>query len=346
MTQPLPDMMTAALCDAPGAPLVLRRVPLPEPGRGQILVRLESCGICHSDLHLREGDENLPEDLYPLILGHEGIGRVMRIGPGTVAAPAIGTRVGLPWLYQTCLDCKPCLSGHETFCPSQTARGVQHHGAFAEYALADAAFSVAIPDAIDPVHGAPLLCAGLTAWTALRRARAQVGDTVLIIGAGGLGQYAILIAKASGARVFVLDSDPAKLDTARALGADLALPAGPDAGARIKQAGGADVTLNFAPSPAVWSTIETAANPLSRIVAVALIHDPVPLSMMWLLDGGHTVLGTSVGTRQDMRDFLGFAAANPLGVPVETLPFSQVNAALDRLRAGDVTGRLCVDFSL
>ncbi len=343
MADPLPPRMHAALCDAPGAALRLGEVPLPRPGPGQILVQMEACGVCHSDLHLRDGDEDLPDALYPLILGHEGIGRVVVTCDG---GPEIGARVGLPWLYHTCLDCKPCRTGAETFCQANTARGVQHHGAFAEYALAEAAFVAPIPEVLDPVLAAPLLCAGLTAWAALGKTSAGPGSRVLIIGAGGLGQYAILIAKARGAEVVVIDTDATKLDTARALGADHAVLAGPGAGAQVQAMGGADVTLNFAPNAAVWSTIETAAAPMSEIVAVALIHDPVPLSLMWLLDGGHKVFGSSVGTRQEMADFLSFAATHPMPVDVERVPFSEVDHALTRLKSGDVTGRLCVDFSL
>ena len=346
MSPPCPDTMQAAICSAPGAALQIRDVPVPQPGSGQVLVKLETCGVCHSDVHLRDGDEDLPDDCYPLILGHEGIGRVVQVGPGTPSAPAIGTRVGLPWLYDTCLSCKPCRTGFETFCPDQTARGVQRHGAFAEYALSEAAFTVEIPDGIDPVTGAPLLCAGLTAWSALRKTRMEAGINVMIVGAGGLGQYAVLIAKARGARVMVVDRDEAKLATASRLGADVMVQAGPGAGARIKEAGGADVTLNFAPSPAVWPTIKAAANPMSDIVAIALVHEPVDLSMMWLIDGGHRVFGSSVGTRQETIDFLNFAVANRLDVDVETVPLAQANAALDRLKEGQVQGRLCIDFSL
>ncbi len=345
MTETPPLTMQAAICPAPGAPLEIREVATPSPGAGQVLVRLETCGVCHSDLHLRDGQENLPDALYPLILGHEGIGRVVQIGPGTKNAPPLGTRIGLPWIYDTCLSCKPCRTGHEVLCPDNTARGVQKHGAFAEYALCPADFAVEIPDGIDPLKGAPLLCAGLTAWSALRKTQVEAGTKVLILGAGGLGQYAILIAKARGAHVMVVDRDPAKLQTAKQLGADVIVPAGADAGATIQQAGGADVTLNFAPSPAVWDTIQTAANPMSEIAFIAMVHDPVPLSMMWLIDGGHRVFGSSVGSRQELADFLSFAAAHPLKVEVQSIGLGDVNAALDALKAGEVAGRLCIDFT-
>jgi propanol-preferring alcohol dehydrogenase len=345
MSDALPLTMRAAVCPAPGAPLEMREVATPTPGAGQVLVRLETCGVCHSDLHLRDGQENLPDSYYPLILGHEGIGRVVAIGPGTKGGPAIGTRIGLPWIYDTCLACKPCMTGHEVLCADNTARGVQKHGAFAEYALCPANFAVEIPDAIDPLKGAPLLCAGLTAWSALRKTKLEAGTNVLIIGAGGLGQYGILIAKARGARVMVVDRDEAKLKIASKLGADVTVLAGGDAGQQIKQAGGADVVLNFAPSPAIWDTVEAAVNPMADIVAIAMVHDPMPLSMMWLIDGGHRVFGSSVGTRQELADFLAFAAAHPLAVDVEAVKFGDVDAALNRLKAGEVKGRLCIDFA-
>jgi len=345
MSDTLPLTMKAAVCPAPGAPLEIREVATPTPGAGQVLVRLETCGVCHSDLHLRDGQENLPESYYPLVLGHEGIGRIVAHGPGTKGAPAIGTRIGLPWIFDTCLACKPCMTGHEVLCAENTARGVQKHGAFAEYALCPASFAVQIPDGIDPLKGAPLLCAGLTAWSALRKTRIEAGTNVLIIGAGGLGQYAILIAKARGARVTALDRDPAKLKTAEALGADATVEAGEGAGAQIKAQGGADVVLNFAPSPAIWDTVEAAVNPMADIVAIAMVHDPMPLSMMWLIDGGHRVFGSSVGSRAELADFLTFAAAHPLAVDVQAVRFEDVDAALDRLKSGDVKGRLCIDFT-
>ena len=345
MSETISDTMMAAVAEAPGLPLSVREMPTPRPGRGQFLVKMESCGVCHSDLHLRDGDENLPEESYPLIFGHEGIGRIVELGPGTESQLSIGNRVGLPWLYSTCADCPPCLTGRENFCPQQSARGVHHHGAFAEFALLEARYACEIPDAIDPVQAAPLLCAGLTAWSSLKKTRLEPGSNVLIVGVGGLGQFAIAIAKARGARVFAMDRDQTKLEEAKRLGADMTFLAGPDAGPGIRDAGGADISLNFAPTTAAWKTIETAANPMSDVVAVALVHETVDLSMMWLIDGGHRVFGSSVGTRQELRDFIRFAKQYPMPVEVESVTLSQVNVALDRLKSGDVKGRLCVDFS-
>ena len=340
------NTMLAALCDGPGQPLQMRRLPIPQPRPGQLLVKMESCGICHSDIHIRDGQEPVPEQCYPIILGHEGIGRITQTGPDTPTGFQIGDRVGLPWLYSTCGDCRPCLTGQETFCPDQTARGIHHHGAFAEYALMQAEFAFKIPDSLDPIQAAPLLCAGVTAWSALRKTRMSAGSRVLVIGAGGLGQYALLIAKLHGAQVLVVDPDQRKRAIAKQAGADLAIPPGPEAGPAIQAAGGADIVVNFAPTADIWRLVETAVNPMSDIVVVAMVYDPVALSMMWLINNGHRVFGSSVATRQETRDFLHFAQRNPLPVDVESVPLGAAEASLNRLKSGAVRCRLCIDFSL
>lgn len=336
----------AVVCDAPGSELVVKELPIPEPAAGQLLVKMESCGVCHSDLHLRDGDESLPAQRYPLVLGHEGIGRIVSSGAGVDNAPIKGTRVGLPWLFSTCEQCLPCRVGEETLCEAQWVRGIDTYGGFAEYALLDARFAVEIPAGIDSIKGAPLLCAGLTAWSALKKTKMSADSNVLIIGAGGLGQYAISIAKSKGATVFVVDRNSERLAQAHALGADKTFLADDNAAANIRAAGGADVVINFAPDKSVWQLVENAVNRMSDIVCVALIYEQVAISMMWLIDGGHRVFGSSVGSRAELKEFLAFATVNPQFVDVEAVALRDVNAALERLKAGDFKGRLCVDFSL
>jgi len=335
---PIPETMRAALCDAPGQRLRLAHVPTPACGKGQYLVRLEACGLCHSDLHVQQGDEPVPADAFPLILGHEGVGRIVA-GDGPLPA---GTRIGLPWLYQTCLECDPCLRGRETYCPEQMARGLDAPGAFADYALCEARFATPIPDALDPLAAGPLLCAGLTAWSALARCDTRPGQRLLVIGAGGLGQYAIEIGRARGLRVAVIEPDETRRAEALGLGAEIAVP--PAAAQELRDWGGADITLNFAPTATAWDLVAALANPLSQIVAVALVHDPVPLSMMWLIDGGHRVMGSSVGTRAELRDFLGFATHHRFRVDHHVMPFDRVSEALDILAQGKQRGRIVLDF--
>jgi len=338
--------MMAALCHGPGQNLELTAVPIPEPGRGELLVQLEACGICHSDLHLRDGDEKLPAEVYPITLGHEGIGRVVSKGANVDNVVSVGDRVGLPWIYNTCCLCRCCLTGHETLCLDQNIRGIDRSGAFAEYAVCDAKFACPIPEDIDPIVAAPLLCAGLTAWSALSKTKLSSNSSVLIIGAGGLGQYAIQIAKVAGATVFVSDQNQSKLNEANRLGADNCFLSGPATGTDIKALGGADIVLNFAPSSSVWPIVQDAVNPRSEIVLIALVYESVPLSTMWLIDGGHKLIGSSVGTRQEIRDFLDFATRNRIRLNTESVRLDEVNATLDRLAKGQVIGRACVDFRI
>ena len=155
-----------------------------------------------------------------------------------------------------------------------------------------------------------------------------------------------MMAKVFGARVIACDSDPAKLEIAKLRGADETVLAGARAAQSIKDLGGADVVIDFAPSPKAWDTIAAAVNPLSDVVAVGIFHDPVPLSMMWLIDGGHRVTGSSVGGRQELRDLLAFAASHNLAIDIEAVALKDANAALDRVAAGKVKGRIAIDFSL
>ena len=338
--------MLAAICDKPGSDLIIKELPIPVPRPDQVLVRMESCGVCHSDLHLLDGDESLPESSYPLVLGHEGIGRIVKVGTAVSETLAMGTRIGLPWIFSTCGTCRPCQAAQETLCEQQSVRGIHMRGAFAEYALVDAHHVVEIPDAIDSIHGAPLLCAGLTAWSALKKVQLKANSTVLVVGTGGLGQYAVSIAKSKGATVFAVDQDLERLERACILGADAIFVADDNPAEAILAAGGADIALNFVPDPSVWALIERAVNPMSEIVCVALVYRPVDLSMMWLIDGGHRVCGSSVGSREELAEFLQFANSKQLKVDVETVPLREVNSALNRLKSGDFKGRLCVDFSL
>lgn len=280
------------------------------------------------------------------MLGHEGIGRVVKVGEGIEDAPDIGTRIGLPWIFSTCEMCKLCRIDQETLCESQTVRGLHKYGGFAEYALVDARFVVEIPEEIDSVKGAPLSCAGLTAWSALKKTAITADSTVLIVGVGGLGQYAVSIAKSKGATVWVIDQNRDRLNQSKVLGADAVFVAQGDTSANIKRAGGADIALNFVPDTSAWKLIEQSVNPMSDIVCIALVYDSVDLSMMWLIDGDHRLYGSSVGSRAELKEFLDFAVNHQQIVDVESILLRDINHALKRLKSVDFKGRLCVDFRI
>lgn len=337
--------MRAAFAVAYGKPLEIREVTIPEPGPGELLIRLETCGVCHSDLDVRKGTTAPPESTFPLILGHEGVGIVVARGPGC-SLIAEGARVGLPWMHDTCGHCRECLTGHESFCGEHRGHGFSVNGGFAEYAVVKEAYTAVIPAAISSADAAPLLCAGVTAYGGLDKADLAPGKTCAIFGIGGLGQYGIQIAKAAGARVVAIDANPAKLEVARRMGADHAFLAGEDAGGQIRDIGGADACINFAPSPRVWEDIVAAANPMARVISVAQVPEPVSLNLEWLIYTGVTVTGSSVGTRQELRDLLDLGAAIGLSIDIERIPLSKADEALDRLERGEVDGRQVIDFSL
>jgi alcohol dehydrogenase, propanol-preferring len=335
--------MRAALLTAPGRALDIKRIQIPTPGPGELLVKVEACGICHTDLHVKESASFPPGAPEPLILGHEGIGIVVDRGPGATQVP-IGARIGAPWLHDTCEHCRQCLTGYESFCATHRAHGYSVNGAFAEYVIVKERYVPRIPDGLDPVSAAPLMCAGVTAYGALLKADLAPGKTCAIIGCGGLGQYAIQLAKLFGANVIAIDASEAKLDQARRRGADAAILAGPAAGGQIRALGGADACLNFAPTAMIWPMVVEAINPLGWIVSVAMVAEPVQLVLEWLTYNGVRITGTSVGTRQELLDLLALAERHHLHIKTETVDLHDLNDGLERLAAGKVDGRLVIDF--
>jgi propanol-preferring alcohol dehydrogenase len=226
----------------------------------------------------------------------------------------------------------------------QRANGFSVHGAYAEYMVADAAFVARVPDHLDPLEVAPLMCAGLTAYGGVKRARLAPGSRVAIFGCGGLGLYAVQIARRAGAEVWAVDVSEAKLEQARRCGADHALISDPGTGAAIRTAGGVDAVINFAPTPVTWPAMLAAVRPLGRIVAAALVSEPVPVSQDWLTATGVEITGTSVGTRLELRELLAMHAREPFVSELTRVRLSEANDALDNLEAGRVTGRQVIDF--
>ena len=336
--------MRAAILVGTGQPLQLREVPRPIPASGQVLVRLESCGVCHTDLHVWSGSAVPVHRPDCLILGHEGIGRVAELGPGVTHLQP-GAFVGVPWLHDTCGHCTECLAGHESFCQAHRAHGFDVHGAFAEYVVVDAHFAVPLADAVDVMQTAPLMCAGITAYGAVTKARLGPGMTCAIFGCGGLGQYAIQLARRCGASVVALDLSDSKLSAAHALGADHTIKMDGDAIERLRAIGGAEACINFAPSTATWAAITAAIKPRGRIIAAAMVHEPVPLNQEWLTATGVEITGTSVGTRLEMRELMRIHNAQPLAADIKPIRLEEINDGLAALSRGQVSGRLVIDFA-
>lgn len=329
--------MRAAILERPGSPLRLSRVPVPMPGSGEILLRLEASGVCHTDVHVWQGDVVPPVAPDPFILGHEGIGRVAAIGPD-VDGWAVGDRAGAAWQHDTCGTCEECRSGREDFCQVHRAHGFNVPGTFAEYVIAKADFAVRIPEG-PATDLAPLMCAGLTAYGALDRAGLREAETCAIFGCGGLGLYAVQLAARRGAKVIAIDADPAKLALAQRFGAsetrlaEEALPRGC-----------AHVTVNFAPTPRTWPGMTAVTRPMGRIIAAAMVSDPVPLNQEWLTATGITISGTSVGTRAQMRALMALHQSQALEAEILPIALEDVTDAMTALADGRAKGRFCIRF--
>jgi len=335
--------MKAAVLRKPGAPLVIEDVEDPRPGAGEILIEVKACGVCHTDLHLAAGEWSLPK--LPLILGHEVVGVVRGVGPG-VSNFKEGDRAGIPWIYSTCGTCEFCTSDREPLCPAIVVTGFMVDGGYAEYAKASAEFAVPVPPELTFVDAAPLYCAGLTPYRALKISGARLGDTVAVWGLGGLGHYAVQIAKVIGARVVVVDIDSSKLEFARRLGADFAFDASREkVDEAIRSLGGAHVVLNLAPAP---QAVEQGFKALRRggtLVLVGLPQGNFSLPILGSVAKGVRILTSAVGTRQDLREVLALAAAGKIKTVAETCRLEEINSVFERMRQGKISGRVVIEFT-
>lgn len=334
--------MKAAVLAGTRAPLEITEIPRPEPGPGEVLVQLEASGVCHSDVHYWNGEDALPEGRERPVLGHEGVGRIVGLGPG--ARGELGARVGIGFVYRSCGECRECRTGGETTCPRAEATGVDVDGCFAEFIVAPDTWVTAIPDALDTAEAAPLLCAGVTAFSAVGKTGLGPGKIGVVFGLGGVGMYALQFAVLTGATVVALDFDEAKLAQARAYGAALALPPGDEATAAILGLGGADACLSFAPSPRVLrSEIEVAA-PRATIVQVALPPQELSFFAWEIINKGLTIRGSADGTRLERDTVVRLAAEGRVRSRVLPIPFAELTRSLIELDEGRAPGRYVVTF--
>lgn len=338
--------MQAAVVTAFGKPLVLQEWDVPAVGPGQILVKTEACGVCHTDLHARNGDWPLKPTL-PFIPGHEAIGRVVSVGAG-VKIVKEGDRVGVPWLYSACGHCEHCLAAWETVCGEAEFGGYTKNGGFAEYVLADPNYVAHIPARLGPREAAPIVCAGITTYKGIKETGARPGEWIAISGAGGLGHLAIQYAKAMGLQVCAIDIDDGKLAHATRLGADLVVNArsgDPAAAVRKGTDGGAHGVLITAPSLSAFNQGVAMTRKRGTCVLVGLPPGDFPLPLFDVVANCITVRGSFVGTREDMAECLAFAADGKVKADIELQPLSSINQVFERLADGDVPSRVVLDFA-
>lgn len=328
--------------------LAIEDVTRPEPGYGEILIKVAACGVCHSDLHAIEGDWS-PLPNLPLTPGHEVAGHVVAVGPG-VEGLAMGDAVGVPWMYSSCGSCEFCLAGMETICKSGEATGYSKPGGYAEYMVAPAAFVGRLPTDADFFELAPILCAGVTTYRGLKRTQARPGQWVAILGIGGLGHIAVQYARAMGLRVAAVDVAPDKLALAKSLGAEVLINgAEEDAVAAVQsKIGGAHAAVVTAVASKAFEQAILMLRPAGTVAYIGLPggkSDEIRTSISAITNWELSIRGSNVGTRADLREALDFATNGLVRATIRKAPLSQINTIFDEMRQGKIVGRVVLDLS-
>ncbi len=332
--------MRAAVVTAFDQPVELMDRAVPEPGEGEVLVRIEASGLCHTDIHAARGDWPI-KPILPLVPGHEGVGVVERTGPGVLDV-GLWDRVAIPWLGYACGRCDYCVSGRETLCESQVNTGYGVDGTHAEYAVARASHVVPVPDAISSQDAAPLTCAGVTTYKAVKVSGLRPTERAAIFGIGGLGHLALQYARIFGAETVAVDVTEDKLRLAAELGADhLVNAATTDPVTAIRELGGADVAIVLAATPVVLEQAHASLRRGGRLVLVSLPKDNIMrLPVFETVLGGISVIGSIVGTREDLAEVFRLHAAGRTRVDLEVRKLDEINEAIEDVLAGRVTGRV------
>lgn len=336
--------MKAAVVTEFNHPLVIEDRPIPEPAAGEVLVRLEACGLCHTDIHAAHGDWPV-KPTVPFIPGHEGVGIVEKLGLG-VTDRFLGERVAIPWLGYACGECQYCVDGRETLCEQQLNSGYSHDGAFAEYATASAKFVVPVPHGVSAFDAAPLTCAGVTTYKALKVAKVAPLERVAIFGIGGLGHLAVQYARIMGGSVIAVDVEKEKLDLAIELGAEFTVNASEtDPVAAIQKLGGADVAVVLAASPKVFEQAFASLRRGGRLICVALpAEGTMSIPIFETVLKGISIIGSIVGTRQDVAEVFALHAAGHTKVIAETRDLADVNDSIEQVLSGSIPARLVFEF--
>ncbi len=321
--------MRAMVCDAPHRPLRAAETPRPEPGPGELLLAVQACGVCRTDLHILDGD--LPDAKRPLILGHEIVARVAAAGPG-VARFAAGQRVGVPWLGWACGECRYCRTGRENLCDRARFTGYHVDGGYADYAVADARFCLPLPTEYDDLDAAPLLCAGLIGYRALVATGAA--ERLGLYGFGAAAHIVAQVARHQGRRVFAFTrpGDAAAQQFAHELGAVWA--GASDAAAPEPL----DAAIIFAPVGALVPAALRAVVKGGTVVCAGIHMSDVPAFPYASLWGERVIRSVANLTREDGEEFLTLAPRVAVRTTVEPYPLERANEALARLRAGGLRG--------
>jgi propanol-preferring alcohol dehydrogenase len=334
--------MKAAVLHAFKTPLSLEEVPRPVAGADEVLIEIEVCGVCHSDLHVADGDWTQLAGIVkkPLILGHEIVGRVVERGVA-VKTVETGERVGVPWVQWTCGQCEFCREGYENLCVKQRITGVMVDGGYAEYAKAPASHVVKIPDRLSSEQAAPLLCAGVTVHRALKQAKIRAGQRLAVFGVGGLGHIAVQIGRAAGAEVTAIDVSEEKLALAKSLGAARTLNAATSNVVKeVRGSGGVHVALVTSAAKSAYDTAFYCVRPTGMLLAVGLPAKDISFPPILMAATEIQIKASAVGTREDLGEALAMGAAGTVHCQVATRALADAQEVLAELSRGEISGRV------
>jgi len=332
--------MKAAVIQEFRKPLVIKDVSRPELGPGDILVRIVASGVCHSDLHIRNGDFPAKPNL-PLIPGHEGVGIVEEVGPG-VTRVKLGDRVGVPWLFRACGECEYCIGGWEALCRRAEYCGYMVDGGYADYIKADARYVGLIPEGLSFEQAAPITCAGVTTYKAVKMTEALAGQWCAVFGVGGLGHLAVQYAKAKGLNVVGVDIREEALDLAKKVGADVTVNSAQTDPVKFirSEVGGVQAAVSVAVQASAFRQAFDALRRGGTLVVVGLPPGELPIPILDMVLKATTVRGSFVGTRNDLREAYAQAAAGKVKAQVELQPLEAVNEVFQRMEEGRINGRV------
>ena len=338
--------MKAAILQEFKKPLVLEEVPRPELEAHEVLIQVEACGVCHSDLHLADGDWPQLAAMVkkPLILGHEIAGRVVGRG-AAVRDLQIGDRAGVPWIHWTCGECAFCQEGYENLCPRQKITGVTVDGGFAEFLKAPASHALKVPEGLSSVEVAPLFCAGVTVHRALKQARISSGQRLAVFGIGGLGHIAVQLARELGTEIIAVDVSEEKLELAKTLGATSGLNiSSTNVIKELRAKGGVHVALVTSAAKAAYDLAFSCLRPTGTLLVVGLPSENLCFPPILMSAKEVHIRASAVGTRQDVREVLAMASKGKIHCQVTPRPLAHANEVLDELRQGQVAGRIAFTF--
>src|SRR5467141_2222125 len=326
------------------APRTFRVVekPILPPGPGQVRIRVEACGVCHSDAATVEGQ--WPGLVLPRVPGHEAIGRIEEIGSG-VTTWNVGQRVGVGFFGGEDGTCVACRRGESAYCQNPIMTGITTDGGYAEMMIAEARALVLIPDELKSEDAAPLVCAGVTTFNALRNA-GRAGDTVAIQGIGGLGHLGVQFARKMGFRTVAIGGGPDNKHLANKLGAHVYIDAkAEDAAVALQKLGGADVILATAPSGAAIGSLLPGLKVRGKLVVVGVSGDPIPVNGVPLIFGGRSVVGSLTGRAIETQDTLDFSVLTDVRPMIETLPLEKAEEAYRRMMSGEARFRVVLTMA-